>query len=208
MRLLRAWVLSIIRLRIDHEDACLVWLLLIATVPAGVAGLALGPWFEAMFSQPLLVSVFLLFTAIALVAAEYWKRDGHGTGILTVLGALLIGLGQAAAIAPGISRSGMTMAVGLLVGLERPAAARFSFLLSIPVILGAGATQVLALAHSHEAITILNPSVSAFFAAAGSGYLCIHFLLGFLRRHSLHGFALYCAVIGLAAMALAGWRAV
>jgi undecaprenyl-diphosphatase len=113
--------------------------------------------------------------------------------------ALVIGLAQAAAICPGLSRSGLTITAGMFRGLTREAAARFSFLLSVPIILGAGLMQVLG-AVREPAGTALLPLALGFTAAAISGYLAIHFLLGFVRRHKLWPFAIYCWALGIAAL--------
>jgi undecaprenyl-diphosphatase len=120
--------------------------------------------------------------------------------------ALLIGLGQAAAIAPGISRSGATMATGLLRGLERPAAARFSFLLSTPIILGAGLFQVLDLLSTGAAAGQVPLYAVGFVAAAVSGYVCIWGLLRYLQRGRLYPFAIYCACAGVICLLVAWLR--
>lgn len=117
--------------------------------------------------------------------------------------ALAIGLAQALAIAPGISRSGATIAAGLLVGLDRPSAARYSFLLATPIIAAAGLLPVGRLLGTVPSPGSLLPLILGFLAAAGSGFLCIRFLLGFLQRRDLRPFAFYCWSIGLAMLALA-----
>ncbi len=202
-RLATAWLSSLARLRADDAEARLAWLLIIATIPAAVAGVVLGDWFEEMFQKPTLVGVFLLGTAAFMTTAEKWKPQAQNPGKPTLPNALAIGLAQAVAIAPGISRSGSTIATGLLTGLPRHEAARFSFLLSLPVILGAGAMQTRELIKSGDLAASAGPLIVGFVAAAVSGYLCIHFLLAFLRRHSLRAFAVYCLVIGAGAIAVA-----
>lgn len=180
----------------------LAWLILLGTLPAVALGLLLEEWFEALFSAPTMVAGFLLVTGLLLVVSERLGRRERGEGELGWLDALLIGLGQAMAIAPGISRSGATMAAGLLRGLRREAAARFSFLLALPVILGAGVLQLAKLAASEQGRGEWPTLALGFITAAASGYLCIRFLLGYLRHHSLYPFALYCCVAGLVALAL------
>jgi undecaprenyl-diphosphatase len=121
---------------------------------------------------------------------------------LSWLDALLIGLGQALAIAPGISRSGATIAAGLLRGVKRDAAARFSFLLSAPVIVGAGIWQLKDLFESADWMTHLAPMLVGFVCSALVGYLCIRFLLGFLRKGKLYPFAMYCTAAGVVCLVI------
>jgi undecaprenyl-diphosphatase len=125
---------------------------------------------------------------------------------LTWIDALLIGLGQALAIAPGISRSGATMASGLLRGVKRQAAARFSFLLSAPVIIGAGIWQLKDLFETPDWTSYLLPMGIGFLASAAAGYGCIRFLLDYLRRGKLYVFAIYCSLAGLACLAVSFFR--
>jgi undecaprenyl-diphosphatase len=182
----------------------LAWLILIGTLPAVALGLLLEDWFEALFGAPGAVSAFLIVTGLLLAGSERLGRRESGEEQLKWWDALLIGLGQAAAIAPGISRSGATMAAGLLRGMRREAAARFSFLLGTPVILGAGVLQLAKLAMSEQVEEEWRTLVLGFAAAAASGYLCIRFLLRYLRRRSLYPFALYCCVAGMVAL-VASW---
>jgi undecaprenyl-diphosphatase len=156
-----------------------------------------------LFGTPRLVSVLLLVTAGLLAFSEgrfaspQRGRQGRELTSLAWFDALFIGLGQALAIAPGISRSGSTIAAGLLRGVQRDAAARFSFLLGVPVILGAGVWQLKDLFTSNEWMAALGAMAVGFVAAAVSGYLCIRFLLSYLRRGKLYPFALYCTVAGI-----------
>ncbi|MFB0545390.1 MAG: undecaprenyl-diphosphate phosphatase, partial [Anaerolineae bacterium] len=114
-----------------------------------------------------------------------------------------VGLAQAAAIAPGISRSGATIAVGLLLGVKRAAAARFSFLLVVPAILGAAILSLLDLASEGTLVGDWPLLVSGFLAAALSGYLCIRFLLSYLRQGRLYLFAIYVWLFGAASLVVA-----
>jgi len=180
----------------------LAWLILLGTLPAAALGLLLEDWFEALFSAPTLVSGLLVVTGLLLAVSERLGRRENDEEQLSWCSALLIGLGQAAAIAPGISRSGATMAAGLLRGLRREAAARFSFLLGAPVILGAGVLQLVKLVMSGQVEGEWPTLALGFVTAAASGYLCIHFLLRYLRRRRLYPFALYCCAAGLATLAV------
>jgi len=193
------------------EARRLPWLILIGTVPAVAAGLLFEDWFTRLFARPVWVAGFLLVTGLLLVGAEGFqsrnqasKRGSVGSlAGLTAFGAVVIGIAQALAIAPGISRSGATIAAGLLVGLTRPDAARFSFLLAIPVILGAGMLELLRLLQMGSVAAQVPLLVSGFLAAAITGYAAIRFLLDYLRHHTLHLFAVYCWIVGLGGLLLA-----
>jgi len=183
------------------EDRRLGWAIVIGTIPAGVAGVLLGDFFEELFSEPMAVGGFLLVTAALLTGAERLSHRRLGLDKISYRSGLFVGLAQAVAIAPGISRSGATMAMALALDFDRETAARFSFLLSIPVILGAGIvqfsgdTQLPALA-SAESVAWAVGAVAAF----ASGYAAIRFLLAFLRSRTLYPFAVYCALAGTAVL--------
>ena len=138
-------------------------------------------------------------TGLVLTLSEAFHPKIKKIGSPRLSDALTIGLAQAAAIAPGLSRSGMTIAAGLFRGMRRETAARFSFILSIPIILGAGLTQVVK-AVGVPTGTAWFPLALGFVAAALSGYLAIHLLLEFVRRRKLWPFAIYCGVVGLAVL--------
>ncbi|GAG36943.1 unnamed protein product, partial [marine sediment metagenome] len=123
------------------------------------------------------------------------KRQ-RSMGDLNWLDSILIGLAQGLAIAPGISRSGATMAMGLLRGVKREAAARYSFLLATPIILGAGLLPLAELFRAEVVGAQLPPLIIGFLAAAISGYLCIRVLLAYLQRGRLYVFAAYCWLAG------------
>ena len=201
------WFSSLFWRRPTTSNSRLAWLLIIATVPAAVMGVVGKKLFEELFSAPTWVAVFLLITAVILTLSERLGKQDKETDQLALWEALLIGIAQGLAIAPGVSRSGATIAVGLLVGLRRPAAARFSFLLSAPIILGAGLGQLVDLHHQSGAggAPWLNLSLG-FLAAAVTGYVCIRFLLAYLQRGRLYPFAVYCALVGAGSLILVGLR--
>jgi len=180
----------------------LAWLIVIGSVPAAVIGFLLEEFFEMLFGTPRIVSVLLGVTAGLLALSEWRGQQGRDLSGLHWLDALLIGLGQAAAIAPGISRSGATIAFGLMRGVKRQAAARFSFWLSTPVIVGAGVWQLKDLFASSGWTAHVAPLVIGFLLSAVSGYVCIRFLLNYLRRGKLYLFAIYCALLGTASFIL------
>ena len=191
-------------------DAKIAWCILIGSIPAAILGFLFEDALERAFHAPRWVAVFLLVTGTILALSEAVGRRTRGFPSLGWLDAVLIGLAQAVAMLPGVSRSGATIAAGLSRGLERDVATRFSFLLMMPVVAGAGLFALLDLV---SAPSLRGLSVGAllvgFVAAAASGYLCIRFLLAFVRRHSLIPFAIYCWCAGLVALAVGwlGWRA-
>jgi undecaprenyl-diphosphatase len=206
-------------------EARLGWLVGLATVPAVVLGLLFKSYFEAAFAAPVFAGGLLFLTALLLVVAERFgppvaseinggnppavstgsaltvEKAVHQKGrILESLGwrdALIIGFWQAAAILPGISRSGATIGGAVIQGFTRPAAARFSFLMSIPALLGAGLVALNDLLDSNLLNAELPAITVGFIAAAISGYICIRWLLHYLQRHSLYIFAAYCAAFSL-----------
>ncbi|MCI0530384.1 MAG: undecaprenyl-diphosphatase UppP [candidate division Zixibacteria bacterium] len=177
-------------------EARLAWLLIAATIPAGVIGLALADFFEMVFGSPLNSALFLLGTALILTWSEKQSRPGKNMEQITLGNALFIGLGQALAIFPGLSRSGATIAAGLWCGLDRVSAARFSFLMSVPVILGAGLLPLRELVQTNQISANLPALCAGFAASIITGYICIDFLMKFLQRRKLYVFALYCLIFG------------
>ncbi len=177
------------------EEARMGWLIALSSVPAGLTGLFFKESFESTFSNPLAVALFLSGTAGILFLAE---QAGHRTRQLKELrwqDAAWIGLFQIAALYPGISRSGATIAGGMTRHFERTAAARFSFLMAVPIMLGAGLSATVDLARLPGWAASLPPMLVGFVVAAGVGYLAIHWLLAFLARSQLNAFALYCLAV-------------
>jgi undecaprenyl-diphosphatase len=175
--------------------------LAVGTVPGAAAGYFAKGFFEGLFSRPDWVGVFLLGTAGLLVLAERVGRRSRPLEALGLREAVCVGIAQAVAIAPGISRSGATIAAGLLMGFTREAAARFSFLLAIPIIFGAGVHQLLGLRLSGGAPVPWAPLLTGLVAALAAGYVAVGGLLRYLRTRSLHPFALYCLLLGLLVVA-------
>jgi undecaprenyl-diphosphatase len=181
----------------DPDTRLLLWLVL-GTIPAALAGLLFESVFQAAFSDPPLVAALLLVTALMLFASERRYTAERTLNDLNARDVLVIGLAQAFAIFPGISRSGSTIAAGIYRGLPRPAAARFSFLLASPIIFGAWLKEMLDLWTSHTTVAndLLLPLIVGFLAAALVGYVCIWFLMRLLQTQRLYGFAMYCATFG------------
>lgn len=186
-------------LQTKNTHKTVLWLLL-ATFVTGAFGFAFKDFFESLFSNALMVAVFLSGTGIILyVSDKIYSKDllSHQLGWKK---ALLIGFGQAIAITPGISRSGTTIAFSLFTGLKREEAARFSFLLSIPAILGANLSEFSALTSLNSTV-MLNYFVG-FVAAFISGYLVIELLLNIIKKAQLKIFSFYCWTISAISIVL------
>ena len=168
------------------------WLLLLASLPAGIAGILLKDVVEATFKSPVNVAFFLIGTAGLLWIAESIGKRNRALASIRWLDAIWIGIGQALALFPGISRSGATISVGMACNLDRPTAARFSFLMSIPIMTAAGLIGLVDLLEIPSLISFLPVMATGFFTAAVIGYLAIYWLLSFLARRSLRPFAVYC----------------
>jgi undecaprenyl-diphosphatase len=190
----------------DRRQARLAWGIILASVPAGLAGLLFEDFFEDLFGRPTAAAALLLVTAGILVLSERISQQERTLVEIRLLDAVFIGVAQALAIMPGISRSGATIAAGLTRGVRREAAARFSFLLSVPVIFGAGLANLLELLTTQGAQDMVAPLIVGFVTAAVTGYLCIRWLLRFLARRPLFLFAGYCLAFGLFNLVLAMLR--
>lgn len=178
------------------QQARLGWFILLATLPAGVVGLLIKDQVEAAFSSPWFTSLFLFGTAALLVTAEMLGSRSRSLDRFSWQDALWMGLFQAAAIFPGISRSGATISGGMMRQLDRPAAARFSFLMSLPIMLAAGLLAFNDLLQVENLSSQVLPLAIGFLTSAIIGYFSIRWLLGYLTRHSLYSFAIYCTGLG------------
>ena len=179
------------------EDARMGWYLIIATIPAVVIGLLCKDLVEAAFSSPRITGYFLLVTAALLVIAEIIGKRNRTMKQISWVDALFIGFSQVLALLPGISRSGSTIAGGMTRNLNRSSAARFSFLMSVPVMLGAGVLAFKDLFALQNTDNFLIPLLVGFLAALVSGYIAIRWLISYLGKHSLYLFGGYCLVVGI-----------
>lgn len=180
----------------------LAWFVIIGTIPAGLAGVLLKDFFEGLFNNIPAVGLFLIITGFLLWGSERVSKSvTEKTSLenMSLKSSFIIGVFQALAIAPGISRSGATISAGLFLGLERELAARYSFLLSIPAILGATLVQAKDITSLDITTTVV---VAGFIAAAITGYLAIKILLKLIKERSLMIFAYYCWIVGAAALIL------
>jgi len=187
----------------ETQPARLGWYILLASVPAGIAGLLLKDTVERAFANPMMTSFALFGTAALLVIAEIVGKRQRILEELTWLDALIIGFYQILALFPGLSRSGATIAGGMTRDFDRPTAARFSFLIAVPIMLAAGVAATLDFIAIPNLGTILPVFIPGFIAAAVVGYLAIGWLISFLTRYSLYYFAAYCAVVGLIVLLIA-----
>jgi undecaprenyl-diphosphatase len=178
-------------------QARLGWYLILASIPAGLAGLLFKDLVEQAFASPVATSAFLLLTAVLLILAERLGKRRLNQSEIGWQDALWIGVFQILALFPGVSRSGATITGGMLRNLDRPTAARFSFLMSIPVMLAAGLLAGLELMGTPSWSQPLPVFSAGFLVAAITGYLAIHWLLRFLTRYPLYGFAIYCSLAGI-----------
>lgn len=179
-------------------DRKMAWLIVVATIPAVLVGPILNDTIENAVREPAPVAVMLCVGAAILWLAERWGSKLREMNSLTFVGALGIGVAQVLALVPGISRSGVSIAAGLFQGLNREAAARFSFLMATPVVAGAGLFEALKLVKGSSVKPELHLIVIGFVAAAISGLLAIRFMLAFLRRQSVNSFVLYRVLLAAA----------
>ncbi len=200
--ILRSWVGSLKKRRIDDAEERLAWLLLISTIPAGLVGVAFESFVEGQLGKPYLICIMMIVFAIVMFVADRIARLDRHMDDLRWPGALGIGVAQAVALSPGVSRSGITMVVGLFLGLDREAAARYSFLLSVPVVGGAAVLKLAELAKDGMPAGMAGSFAVGMVAAAVSGFAAIWFLLGYLRRHTFTIFVVYRLVVSVALLVI------
>jgi undecaprenyl-diphosphatase len=190
-------------------DARLGWYIAVGSIPAAVVGFTLKDSLDAVFAEPIYAAFFLMGTAVILVTGEQLlaRHDEHKVPKeMSWTDAIVIGLFQTLALFPGISRSGSTIVGGLLRGLDRYTAARYSFLLSVPITAGAGLFEARELLHVDWASAEMLPMIVTFIVSGVVGITCIHFLLEWLKRRSLYTFAIYCAGFSLIYLTVAFLR--
>lgn len=196
------WWCSVRRRSLKLPEERLGWLIAVSAIPGAVLGFLAEDTFESLFASPRSVAALLLVTGLLLVVSERLGRRIRSVSQAGLRDAAWIGLAQAVAIAPGISRSGATIAGGLLRGLRREDAARFSFLIVIPIIAGAAGLQLAKLVVGGIAVRQGMNLVAGFIVAFLAGYAAIGFLLRHLRTRTLLPFALYCWGFGLLSLVI------
>jgi undecaprenyl-diphosphatase len=195
VRLVHAWVRSVGHRRIEGSDERIAWFVLVATIPAGVVGVLGEDAIADHLGEPWQILVLLALGALLLWWADR-SLQSRSMGDLGLGHAVLMGLAQALALAPGVSRSGITITAGRFLRLDRDSAARFSFYLLLPTVLGAvllKGLQDVVFGELPEGWT--GPFVVGTLAALGSGLLAIDWLLGYVRRHTYGVFVVYRLVV-------------
>ena len=216
-RMIVAFVRSLLERRIGEDpDRRLAWFVILGSIPAAIAGVLLESKIDELFHKPenfttgiVVIAIMMIALALILLLAERVGKRIYDLRHLTIITALTIGAAQALALIPGVSRSGSTITAGLFMGLKRDTAARFSFLLATPVVLGAGLKKLYdALQAGGIPSAEITGFAIGFLAAAISGFFCIAFLLRYLQRNSTLPFIIYRLLLGLLllALVLAGFR--
>ena len=202
--ILRAFFLGIWHKKpFGTHEALLGWLLIVATIPALIVGFLLKDFMDMLFRNPILLAgVRLLMSAILLAVVEYFGRHERKLESVSWKDAFAVGMFQIIAIFPGASRSGSTIAGAIIRGFDRPSAARLAFLMSAPILIAAGSYETLRVIQSDGTAAFLPYLAVGFVTAAVVGWFSIKWLLGYLQKHSLYVFAVYCAVVGLICLAL------
>jgi undecaprenyl-diphosphatase len=178
------------------ENSRLAWLILLGTIPAGVCGLFGKPFIETHLRSPLVIAVTTVVFGILLWLAWRFSSKRLNEYQLTVWDALLIGIAQAVALIPGTSRSGITITMGLVRGLQAQAAARFSFLLSVPVMLASALMLVADMINTHQDSLVWRDMIIGAVVAAVSAFLCIHYFLKLINRIGMLPFVIYRLCLG------------
>jgi undecaprenyl-diphosphatase len=204
LRLVRAAMEIVRTQRIQTVEQRRVIYLIVATIPGGLAGVALNDYAESTFRSPLLIGSALAAMGILLWLVDMARPANRPLDAIRWSDAIYVGVAQAFAILPGVSRSGATITAGRALALDRESAATFSFLMSMPIIAAAAVFKVPHLLHSGGAGM---PLLVGVLASAVSGWLAIEIVMRYVRSHSYGVFAAYRVVIGVAAITLFWMRA-
>jgi undecaprenyl-diphosphatase len=210
VRIARAWLRSLRDPAARRElDARLGWYILLGTVPIGIFGLAFKDQIETGARDLYLISIALIVLGLVLLAAERVARHDRPLEEITTRDGIAIGLAQALALIPGVSRSGATLTAGLFMGLDRTSAARYSFLLSVPAVVLSGAVEFGSILSGEEGEHVgLGALALATFLAFVAGYASIAFLLRFLTSHSTIVFVVYRVALGALVLVLVSTAAI
>jgi undecaprenyl-diphosphatase len=186
------------------ENRRLFWYLVIATIPAGIVGWRFELAAEEQLRSPIIIGMALIIVGLLMWVGERAGRREHDLGHVGLVDSLVVGAAQAFSVIPGVSRSGSTMTAGLFRGMKRETAARFSFLLSAPIIAGAAFKKALELRHSGLPAEMRLPFLVGVAVAAVVGYLMIAVLIRYLERRTFAVFIVYRIALGVVVLAL-GW---
>lgn len=203
-RYLRSWMRSIGARRIVTADERLAWALVVGTIPGVIAGATLEGVIQDQLGQPWLIAVMLAVFGVVLYVVDRMAAVRRHLDDLTVRDGLVLGVAQALALQPGVSRSGVTITAARAMGFDRETAARFSFLLSLPIIAGAAIYKGSDLVSSGGIPPgMTGPFLAGIAASAASGFLVIAFLLRYLRRHDFAIFMWYRIAVALLVLGVA-----
>lgn len=180
----------------QSTDSKLAWYVIIATIPAVIIGFLMKDWIELNARTALVIAATTIIFGVLLWFADAKAKQIQSLESLSIKQAVIIGFAQVLALIPGTSRSGITMTAGLMLGLDRESCARFSFLLSIPVILGAGLLSTLDLLSAQEAVDWYALLYGALFSFV-SAYLCIFLFLSWVSRIGMLPFVIYRLALGV-----------
>ncbi len=205
--LLRAWLRTVLLRRISQPVERLAWMILVTMIPAGLFGMLGEAFIEERLGIPWLISVNLIVFGVALALAEVLGRKQRAAEDVRLTDAVAIGCAQALSLFPGVSRSGITITAGLFLGLKRDAAARFTFLMSLPIIAATALYKGLHLAASGMPYGLALPFAAGVIASAVSGYAAVAFLIRFLQTRTVCPFVWYRVAAGLGFLALWAARA-
>lgn len=184
----------------------LLWLLILGCFPAAVAGLLFEDKIETLFRDPLLVGIFMIFMGLLLWLAEAAGKKSRGLKDIGLKDSLVVGFSQVLALMPGVSRSGITMTAGLFSGMTRETAARFSFLLSTPIILGAGIYKLRHVFSGGVGENDMMIFLAGMMSSALVGFLAIKYLLKYLQSHTFYVFVWYRMFFGAIILAAVLFR--
>ncbi len=196
MNMAQSWTRSLATRELD-SDARLAWAVILGTIPVGLAGLLFKDTIETVLRSPIWISFGLIVFGLLLGWADWRHRGAREVNQMNWKDVLLIGVAQAMALFPGVSRSGITMTAALMLGLSREASARFSFLLSIPVIVLACGLETISLIRADVTVDWLFMALGVLVSGI-SAYLCIHYFLVFIKRIGMQPFVIYRIVLGIA----------
>ncbi len=181
-----------------QQNRKLFWLLVIGTIPAAIAGVAFEKEAESAFRTPLVIGISLIVVALIMGWGEAVSRDNESLKQVSLLDAIVVGIAQAFAVIPGVSRSGSTMTAGLFRSMKRETAARFSFLLSTPIIAGAAAKKALEIHHEGGLTPDMRmPFLVGIVISAIVGYAVIGWLIRYLERRTFKVFVVYRVALGV-----------
>ncbi len=177
-------------------EARLGWYIGLGTIPVGICGVMLKEFIETSARSLYLIAASLIVLALVLYVAERFSRFQRTIHSIKLIDCLIVGLAQAVALIPGSSRSGTTLTAGFFLGFTREAAARFSFLLSVPAVVASGLFELYDIRHSLSGVSAMNLAIATVVSAA-SGFATIAFLLRYLRTHNTYVFIFYRLLIGV-----------